>query len=482
MINNKYIKNLKILFSCIVISRLFLMYFLPLTDTTEARYANIALIMSKTRDWITPYFDYGIPYWGKPPLSFWLQAISYNIFGIHDFVPRIPSLLITLGTAWIIYKLMITLKDEITALWAIIIYFSSLLVYALSGAVLMDPYLTFATTLSYASFIMVLNGYKRYWNYLFFIGLGIGLLAKGPIAIVLVGGTIFIWVMFSFKKRIRSLLLFPLLSGTLLMLVIALPWYIMAEYKTPGFLHYFIIGEHFDRFLDSGWKGDKYGHAHFKPLGTIWLMWLYSSLPWGIMGVIIAIKKFFIQKGRSVMFQKIREDNISFFLIWMLFPMLFFTMSANITATYVLYGFPALGILLALYYKSFLNNTKKLYKNVFIFCALIVPILGFLGTFYVIKTATSLKTEKFLIHKYKEIAKDNEPIYFLNHKEFSETYYMNRKINITTTQQLKNIVKNNPNAKYFIVGQAGRNITKNDDFKNLKIIYKSSRHILYENQ
>jgi len=239
MTHNKYIKNLKILFFYIVISRLFLMYFLPLTDTTEARYANIALIMSKTRDWITPYFDYGIPYWGKPPLSFWFQAISYNIFGVHDFVPRIPSLLVTLGTAWIIYKLVTTLKDELTALWAIIIYFSSLLVYALSGVVLLDPYLTFATTLSYASFIMVLNGYKKYWDYLFFIGLGIGLLAKGPLAIVLVGGTMFIWIMFSFKKRIRSLLIFPWFSGSLLMLVIALPWYIMAEYKTPGFLHYF---------------------------------------------------------------------------------------------------------------------------------------------------------------------------------------------------------------------------------------------------
>jgi len=177
-------------------------------------------------------------------------------------------------------------------------------------------------------------------------------------------------------------------------------------------------------------------------------MWLYSSLPWGLMGIIITIKKFFTQKGRSAIFQKIREDNISFFLIWMLFPMLFFTMSANITETYVLYGFPALGILLALHYKNFAHDTKKLYKNVFLFCALIVPTLGFLGTFYVIKVAHNLKTEKFLIHKYKSTVKNNEPIYFLNNKEFSETYYMNKKINITTMQQLKKIVKDNPSAKY----------------------------------
>ena len=89
------------------------------------------------------------------------------------------------------------------------------------------------------------------------------------------------------------------------MLLIAVPWYVMAEHKTPGFLHYFIIGEHIDRFLDSGWKGDKYGHAHFKPLGTIWFMWLYTSLPWGLAGIIIAVKKLFVKKDRDLMFQKI---------------------------------------------------------------------------------------------------------------------------------------------------------------------------------
>jgi len=481
-LNKKEATKLKILFWGIVASRLFLMIFLPLTDTTEARYSNIALIMSKTGDWITPYFDYGIPYWGKPPLSFWFQALSYDIFGIYDFVPRIPSLLITLGTAWIIYKFIKILKDEITALWAIIIYFSSLLVYALSGTVLLDPYLTFAITLSYASFTMVLNGHKRYWGYLFFIGLGIGLLAKGPLAIVLVGGVMFIWIIFSPKNRICSLRLLPWISGFLLMSLIAVPWYVMAELKTPGFLHYFIIGEHLDRFLDAGWKGDKYGHAHFKPLGSIWFMWLYTSLPWGLIGVIIAVKKLFIRNDRYLIFKKIREDNTSLFLVWMLFPMLFFTMSENITPTYVLYGFPALGILLATYYKSFDNHMQKKYKNIFLSGALLIPALGILGTFYVIKVAPSLKTEKFLIQKYKNIAKNNEPIYFLNHKEFSEVYYMNRNINTITMKQLKKAVKKYPKQSYFIVGQNDEDIRKDNDFKNLIVIYKSARNTLYENK
>jgi len=477
----KQIRQLIILFWGIVLSRILLIIYLPLMDTTEARYANIALIMSKTQDWITPYFDYGVVYWGKPPLSFWFQALSYDIFGIHDFSPRIPSLIITLLTAWIIYKLMLTLKNKITALLAIIIYFSSLLVYALSGVVILDTYLTFATALSYASFVMLLNGHKKYWGYLFFIGLGIGLLAKGPLAIVLVGGTIFIWILFSFKKRIKSLLLLPWVSGLALMLLIALPWYILAENKTPGFLHYFIIGEHFDRFLDPGWKGDLYGTAHHTPRGTAWLMWLYCSLPWGVIGIWFVLKNLFNKAKYKILFAQLRTDEISFYVIWMLFPMLFFTMAENITETYLLYGFPALGILFAIYYNSLDAIALKQQRKLFLISALFVPLLGFFGAFYVMKNAPELKTEKFLIQKYHSLAKHNEPIYFLNSKEFSETYYMGKKVNIISFKELRQIADNNPNKKYFIVVQNENDNLIKQNFKNYKSVYKSSRHTLYVN-
>jgi 4-amino-4-deoxy-L-arabinose transferase-like glycosyltransferase len=74
----------------------------------------------------------------------------------------------------------------------------------------------------------------------------------------------------------------PWISGSLLMLAIALPWYLLAEYRTPGFLNYFIMGEHVSRFLDPGWKGDKYGYAHATPRGMIWLYWLGAIFPWSL--------------------------------------------------------------------------------------------------------------------------------------------------------------------------------------------------------
>ncbi len=66
----------------------------PLMDTTESRYAEIARKMLETGDWLMPQFDYGIPFWGKPPLSTWLSAASMAVFGVNEFAARLPSLLL----------------------------------------------------------------------------------------------------------------------------------------------------------------------------------------------------------------------------------------------------------------------------------------------------------------------------------------------------------------------------------------------------
>ena len=218
---------LLLMLAVVLVSRLILMLIFPLTDTTEARYAEIARIMMETGDWITPYFDYNIPFWGKPPLSFWLQALSFNLFGVNEFAPRFPSWISILLTMGLIYHFLACVADKRTGLWAILIFSSFALVYMLSGVVITDPFLVLGTTLSMISFVMVLKHQPSYWGYLFFVGISIGLLSKGPIALVLLGGTIGLWLLLS-PKRWRSLKLFPWFSGLLLTAVLTLPWYIAA--------------------------------------------------------------------------------------------------------------------------------------------------------------------------------------------------------------------------------------------------------------
>jgi len=425
------------------------MIYFPLQDTTEARYAEMARIMAETGDWITPYFDYNVPFWGKPPLVFWLEALSIKLFGVNDFAPRLPSLLFTLATAGLIYHFMRKTKDQESAFWAVTIYFTTLLVFLLSGAVILDPVFTFTTTLAYISFVMVLKDRETYWGYLFFVAIALGLLSKGPLILVLVAGTIGLWLLFSLK-RWRVFKLYPWVTGILLMLVITLPWYIMAELKTPGFLDYFIIGEHFKRFIDPGWSGDLYGVAHKRAHGMIWVDWLIVSLPWGVIAIFLTLKTVMNARSLKPVKTYLQNEEYSFYLLWALFPMLFFSLSGNVLATYVLPGLPALAIILAIHFQKrpFFTNEKALHRTLNLLY--IVPLLIIILLIYAGKDRTILRTEKFLIAEHAAIAKADEPLFYLKRKQFSARYYSQGKMVFISYEALKELENTQSIKSYYL--------------------------------
>jgi 4-amino-4-deoxy-L-arabinose transferase-like glycosyltransferase len=73
-----------------IAARFVLLGALPLIDPTESRYAEIARQMVAHGDWVTPWLAPGVPFWGKPPFSFWMSAASFRLFGINDFAARLP--------------------------------------------------------------------------------------------------------------------------------------------------------------------------------------------------------------------------------------------------------------------------------------------------------------------------------------------------------------------------------------------------------
>lgn len=164
-------------------------------------------------------------------------------------------------------------------------------------------------------------------------------MSKGPLALVLTGFPITLWTVWNreWKNVWNSL---PWIKGALLMLALSLPWYLLAERQTPGFLHYFIVGEHFQRFTVKGWQGDLYGSGHASPLGTIWLYGLTMFLPWTLLLPLLRMKKTSPLSEKTTF-----PGENSFLWLWALSPLLFFTLARNILPAYVLPGIPAWCIL-----------------------------------------------------------------------------------------------------------------------------------------
>lgn len=353
-------RGLALLVAVIVCIRLATLGAYPLMDPTEARYAEIARKMLETGDWLVPQFDYGVPFWGKPPLSTWLSAASMAAFGVNEFAARLPSFLLLAGCGALVARLAALRGGRDPALWTLAIFAATGLVFIAAGAVMTDPALAFGTTLSMAGFWLAAGAAtpaRRTGAILFFGGLAIGLLAKGPVAAVLTFVPIGGWVLWTRRwgETWRAL---PWIGGAAVTALLVVPWYWGAERASPGFLDYFLIGEHWKRFVEPGWKGDLYGAAHARPRGMIWLFWIVAALPWSPLALGWLARAAF---GRHADARRLVADPwLAYLTLWTLAPMLFFTVSGNVLATYVLPGLPAFALLMGELWRPEVGDARAL--------------------------------------------------------------------------------------------------------------------------
>ena len=102
LLSNPYLWVILISFTI----RLVTLNYYPIGDTTEARYSEITRLMMESGNWVTLTYVNGEPFWGKPPLLFWLQATSFNFFGINEFSARLPSIFISLLVVGLVFYLL----------------------------------------------------------------------------------------------------------------------------------------------------------------------------------------------------------------------------------------------------------------------------------------------------------------------------------------------------------------------------------------
>ncbi|MCL1786102.1 MAG: glycosyltransferase family 39 protein [Alphaproteobacteria bacterium] len=423
---NKTVKSLFWITAVVLFVRLISLGFNPMFDSTESRYAEMGRLMYETGNWITPFYGYGVPFWGKPPLSFWATAASFHVFGVNDFAAHLPHFLFLLGTMALLYFFVKRYMDRTTAALSVAILATMTTFLYLMGGIMTDPALTFCVTLSIIGFFNAMSDdtRKKLWGYMFFAGLGLALLAKGPMVFPIVGAPVFFFVLF--KNRWRDAFTrLPVIGGTLLMLGIALPWYLAAERATPGFLEYFIVGEHYLRFVMPKWSGDLYGNGHGGAPGQMVWFWLLSMMPWTLW---IAIKMFW-KRFRDAVFSRefIKNDFMFFILLNIAATILFFSLSTNVVMTYALTILAPSAAIIA----WLINRTEKPSFNLApfkIFAGLnVIAFAGLIivGIAYPKWSLDFGRTDKILIETYaKERADENTPIYyFLRLRTWSSRYY-----------------------------------------------------------
>jgi 4-amino-4-deoxy-L-arabinose transferase-like glycosyltransferase len=333
---------LLLLIGALVLLRLVGMAGLPLMDTTEARYAEVGRKMLELNDWITPWHDYGVPFWAKPPLSFWLTALSMKCFGVNEFAARLPHFLCMVLVAGLCWRLANSRRDT-PPLACIGLLAGAALSLLAAGAVMTDEALTLGTTLAMGGLWQALHGPRRRTGcVLLFTGLTIGLLAKGPLVLLLVGLPTVAWATQT-RQLGRLWKEVPWLIGLAMSVAAAGWWYLAAELKTPGFIDYFIVGEHWHRFVTPGWSGDRYGFAHAFAPGTIWVFALVATFPWPLVLLAVALDR---RRATADPFNE-EADRRSWRLYlacWSLAPLVFFTAARNIILPYALPALPAMAL------------------------------------------------------------------------------------------------------------------------------------------
>ena len=159
---------------------------IPLIDIDAAQYASMSREMANTGNYLKLY-DLGVDYLDKPPLLFWLSSFSIQLFGVHDWAYRLPSVL-CLGLAlWSVYRFTLLYYNELSAQLSVLVLATSQAFILMAHDVRCDTMLMGFVMFS----IWQLAAWyqSNVWKHFMmaFIGIGLGMLTKGPIAIVVPG-------------------------------------------------------------------------------------------------------------------------------------------------------------------------------------------------------------------------------------------------------------------------------------------------------
>ncbi|MBA3661213.1 MAG: glycosyltransferase family 39 protein [Gammaproteobacteria bacterium] len=318
----------------------------PLFVPDEGRYAEIAREMAATGDFITPYLNY-IKYFEKPPLFYWMGALTIKIAGVNLWSLRsINALLGILGCLFTYYTAS-KLYNVRTGLLAALILASSPLYFVMSHMITLDLPVSVFIMSSLYCFILAIQEetrHQKYWLWLAAGSAALAVLTKGLIGIILPGLIVLVWL--ASLKKLSELKNLYLSSSFLIFFIIAVPWHVLVSHYNPEFPYFYFIEQQFFRYTHES-------IGHYQPAWYFLPILLIGFFPW-LLFLPLAIKRSLVKFNCSVF-----KANDWFFVCWFILIFLFFSFSKSKLIPYILPIFPALSLIIARYFDHAIRHPSR---------------------------------------------------------------------------------------------------------------------------
>ncbi len=338
-----------------------------LISTDEGRYADIAMEMLQTGDWITPRLN-GLLYFEKPPLQYWASAIGFSIFGFNDFTARLwPGLtgFLTVISVWFTAK---RLWGSLAGEYAALVVVSCAWMFTNSHFLTLDMGVSFFLALSLCCFLLAQDAQESHqqawWMRACWAAMAGATLSKGLIGLLIPGASLFFYSVIN--RDIKPWLRMQWISGLSIFLLLAAPWFYLVSVRNPEFAQFFFIHEHVERFLTTT-------HQHEGPLWFFIPDLLIGLLPWTSLLFVMLIagwRKTDLDGDKKSVFNPKR-----FLIVWCGFIFVFFSISGSKLPSYILPIFPALGLLVAPLLASYSAQALKKHLAVPVLFGLLLSLI-----------------------------------------------------------------------------------------------------------
>ena len=334
----------------------------PLWIYDEVRNAECAREMYERGDWIVPTFNGGLRTL-KPPLHYYFMFGGFKIFGVTEWGARFFSAVFGVLTIFITYFFVKKYSSPRQAfITSLVLLASSHFLFEFRMSV-PDPYLIFLNTASISTAYLFFKEKRNYWLWLCAITMGLGTLAKGPVAIALPGAAIFIWL--TWEKRLKEILSWKILVAGIIMCAVALPWYLLVHKETNGeWTKGFFLQHNFGRFSEPM-------EGHGGPFIIVPIIILLGLLPASIF-IGESFKKF--RTRFKDPFLKLALSVVGIFVV-------FYSISSTKLPNYAMPCYAFVAILLGSFInKAWEENKARLYPFIILLVINItLPIAAYLG-------------------------------------------------------------------------------------------------------